>query len=82
MIRHLLTAVEAGGFGLRDDGLKVTVIGDASFLLSHFPKFHLFRLCLGRSGTQFPDFLLSQFSSFPHFHLSFPVSNCARSSIG
>ena len=27
MVLHLLTAVDAGGFGLRDDGLKVTVIG-------------------------------------------------------
>jgi hypothetical protein len=39
MIRHLLTAVDAGGFGLRDDGLKVTVIDVANFLLSQFSSF-------------------------------------------
>ena len=32
MILHLLTAVDAGGFGLRDDGLKVTVIDVAEHL--------------------------------------------------
>ncbi len=39
MIRHLLTAVDAGGFGLRDDGLKVTVIDVANFLLSPVSSF-------------------------------------------
>jgi hypothetical protein len=32
MILHLPTAVDAGGFGLRDDGLKVTVIDVAEHL--------------------------------------------------
>ena len=39
MIRLLLTAVDAGGFGLRDDGLKVTVIDVANFLLSPVSSF-------------------------------------------
>ena len=60
MIRHLLTAVDAGGFGLRDDGLKVTVIDVANSLLppvSSFPppfaSFRVFRgpKCIGTAPT-------------------------------